>query len=123
MRLQTVTLLAGSVLLVTGIWLMFPTQPFSQVQGVLGQGNVSCDVWLDSRSGDDVQIAARIAWILGYITAYNQYALKPEGDVSGGRNTQEIVNWIAGYCSEHPSDNLYSASAALIDQYKKAGGR
>jgi len=63
------------------------------------------------------------AWILAYITAFNQYGSKPQGDVSGGKDTEEMAAWIDGYCRGHPADNLYRASAALIDEFKQQTGR
>jgi len=98
-------------------------QTAAQEQAVLGQGNVSCGAWLENRKGDDAQVSARTAWILGYITAFNQYGSKPQGDVSGGKDTEEMAAWIDGYCRHHPADNLYRASTALIDDFKQQTGR
>ena len=79
--------------------------------------------WLENRRGDDAQVSARTGWILGYITAFNQYGSKPQGDVSGGKDTEEMAAWIDGYCRHHPADNLYRASTALIDDFKQQTGR
>jgi hypothetical protein len=98
-------------------------QTAAQERAVLGQGNVSCGSWLQNRRGDDAQVAARTAWILGYITAFNQYGAKPQGDVSGGKDTEEMAAWIDDYCRRHPADNVYRASAALVDEFKLQGGR
>src|SRR5207248_6546742 len=78
----------------------------AQEQAVLGQGNVSCSSWVENHRSDDVQGAARVAWILGYITAFNQYGSKPAGDVSEGKNTEEMTAWIDAYCRDHPADNV-----------------
>jgi len=104
--------------------LMFPTNWIAaQEQAVLGQGNVSCGTWLENRSGDSVPIEARIAWILGYITAFNQYGSKPEGDVTGGKGTEQIMAWIDNHCRRHPTDNLHKASATLVDELRQKIGR
>lgn len=103
--------------------LFLTTQIAAQEQAVLGQGNVSCGSWLNDRKGDDVQASSKIAWVLGYVTAFNQYGSKPEGDVSGGKGTEEIMAWIDNYCGQHPSDNLYRASAALVDDFRQKLGR
>jgi hypothetical protein len=66
---------AGSLLFVT-------TQIAAEEHAVLGQGNVSCGSWLNDRKGEDAA-SSRIAWVLGYVTGFNQYGSKPEGDVSG----------------------------------------
>ena len=44
-------------------------------------------------------------------------------DVSGGKGTEEIMAWIDNYCGQHPSDNLYRASAALVDEFRQKLGR
>jgi hypothetical protein len=99
------------------------TQMAAQEQAVLGQGNISCSSWLENRSGGDAQVSARIAWILGYVTAFNQYGSKPQGDVSGGKGTEEMAAWIDDHCRRHPTDNVYRASAALVDELKQQSGR
>jgi hypothetical protein len=90
---------------------------------VLGQGNVSCFSWLNNRKDGDVQASSRTAWILGYVTGSNQYGLKPEGDVSAGKDTDEIMAWIDNYCSQYPNNNLYRASTALVDEFRRKLGR
>ena len=117
MKFHRTALLAASLLLFQTV------QMAAQEQAVLGQGNVSCGSWLEVRTGEDVQVAARTAWVLGYVTAFNQYGSKPEGDVSGGKGTEEIMAWIDSYCGQHPSDNLYRASAALVDEFRQKLGR
>jgi hypothetical protein len=67
--------------------------------------------------------SSRIAWVLGYVTGFNQYGSKPEGDVTGGKGTEEIMTWIDNYCGRHPGDNLYRASAALVDELRQNIGR
>ena len=112
----------GSMLLAGS--LLFPiAQLAAQEQAVLGQGNVSCGSWLNNDKGDDTQASNRTAWVLGYVTAFNQYGSKPEGDVSGGKGTEEIMAWIDNYCGQHPSDNLYRASAALVNELRQKLGR
>jgi hypothetical protein len=117
MKFPQTALVAGSLLFV------LTARIAAQEQAVLGQGNISCSSWLENHRSDDVQGAARTAWILGYITAFNQYGSKPEGDVSEGKNTEEMMAWIANYCRDHPADNVYRASAALVDQFRQKPGR
>jgi len=117
MKFFRIALLAASLLLLQTM------QMAAQEQGVLGQGNVLCGIWLENRRGDDIQVAARTAWVLGYITAFNQYGSKPEGDVSGGKDTQELMAWIDNYCRQNPTENVYRASAALIDEFRQRAGR
>jgi hypothetical protein len=117
MKFHKTALLAASLLLFQTV------QMAAQEKAVLGQGNVSCGSWLENRTGDDVQVVARTAWVLGYVTAFNQYGSKPEGDVSGGKSTEEMMAWIDNYCRQHPTDNVYRASAALVDQFREKTGR
>src|SRR5258707_12671407 len=95
----------------------------AQEQAVLGQGNVSCSSWLENHRSDDVQGTGRTASILGYITAFNQYRSKLERDVSEGKNTEEMTGWIDNYCRDHPADNVYRASATLVDEFRQKTGR
>ena len=106
---------AGSLLFVT-------TQIAAEEHAVLGQGNVSCGSWLNDRKGEDAA-SRRIAWVLGYVTGFNQCGSKPEGDVTRGKGTEEIMAWIDNYCGRHPGDNLYRASAALVDELRTEHGR
>src|SRR5258708_20048458 len=112
------TALVGASLL----WAL-TAQTAAKEQAVLGQGNVSCGSWLENRRGDDAQVSARTAWILGYITAFNQYGSKQQGDVSGGKGTEEMTAWIDDYFRHHPVDNLYWAAPALIDEFKQQTAR
>jgi len=112
------------VLLPAACLLLFPiTQIAAQEQAVLGQGNVSCDAWLIDRRENNAQASGRIAWILGYVTAFNQYGSKPAGDVSAGMDTDEIMVWIDDHCEQHPDDNLYRASAAFVEDFRQKLGR
>jgi hypothetical protein len=112
-----------TALVVASLLCTLAAQTAAQERAVLGQGNISCGSWLENRRGDDAQVSSRTAWILGYITAFNQYGSKPQGDVSGGKDTEEMTAWIDDYCRHHLTDNLYRASAALIDDLKQKTGR
>jgi len=104
--------------------LLLPTtQIAAQEQAVLGQGNVSCNDWLNARRDNSAQASSRIAWILGYVTGFNQYGSKPAGDVSGGMGTEELMMWIDDYCGQHLNDNLYRASAAFVNEFNQMRGR
>ena len=62
---------------------------------------------------------ARVAWVLGYMTAFNQYGSKPEGDVSVGKTTEQIAAAIDDHCKQNAADNVYRASAALVDEFRR----
>jgi hypothetical protein len=88
-------------------------------EAVLGQGNISCVSWIESRGDDNPLAATRTAWVLGFITAFNQYGSKPEGDGSGGKDTEVLMVRINDHCKRHPLDNLYNAAAVLVDELRQ----
>ncbi len=112
MKFPKTTLVAGSLLFV------LTARIAAQGLGVLGQGNVSCSSWLENHTSND----ARTAWILGYVTAFNQYGSSKPSDVSQGTTAEEMMVFINNYCRNHPTDNLYRASAALVDQFRPKPG-
>jgi hypothetical protein len=68
--------------------------------------------------------ASRTAWILGFISAFNQYGLQSQGaDVSEGKNTDELMGWIDNYCRQHQGDDLHTASEAFIDDFRQRNRR
>jgi hypothetical protein len=88
-------------------------------EAVLGQGNISCLSWIESRGDDNPLAATRTAWVLGFVTAFNQYGSKPQGDVSGGKDTEALMARIDDHCKRHPLDNLYNAAAVLVDELRQ----
>jgi hypothetical protein len=112
MKFPKTALVAGSLLFV--LTARIPAQGL----GVLGQGNASCSSWLENHTSND----ARAAWILGYITAFNQYGSSKPSDLTQGTTTEEMMVFINNYCRNHPTDNLYGASAALVNQFRQKPG-
>src|SRR5713101_4368108 len=96
------------------IFFGFLSNQETAAEAVLGQGNILCSSWIESRGDDNPLAATRTAWVLGFVTAFNQYGSKPEGDVSGGKDTEVLMARIDAHCKRHPLDNLYNASAALV---------
>ena len=64
-------------------------------------------------------VPTRTAWVLGFTTAFNQYGSKPERDVSGGKETEALMARIDDHCKRHPLDNLYNASARLVEDLRQ----
>src|ERR1700680_5202576 len=87
----------------------FLSSKVTAAEAVLGQGNISCSSWIESRGDDNPLAATRTAWVLGFITAFNQYRSKTEGDASGGKATEVLMARIDDHCKRHPLDNLYTA--------------
>jgi hypothetical protein len=103
--------------------LLLPVQVTADEHPVLGQGNISCSSWLEGHRTDDPSTTSRIAWVLGFMTAFNQYGSKSQADVSEGKSTEELVAWMDNYCRQHQGDNLHRASAAFIDEFRQRTGR
>ena len=80
--------------------LTLTVQGAAQDLPVLGQGNLSCNSWAERRAGDAIDAATMTAWVLGYMTAYNQYCADPKVDVSGGQHTEEFSKWVDEYCEK-----------------------
>ena len=97
---------------------LLPSQVTSE-EAVLGQGNISCGSWIENRRDNNPLAATRTAWVLGFITAFNQYGTKPQRDVSGGKDTEVLMARIDDHCKRHPLDNLYKAAAALVDELRQ----
>ncbi len=99
------------------LWLL-PLQVIAEQRPVLGQGNISCRLWIEGRQTDDPNAASRTGWVLGFMSAFNQYAWQG-GDVSEGKNTEELMSWIDNYCRKHQDDHLHMASQAFIDDFRQ----
>ena len=95
-------------------------QAVAQELPVLGQGNVSCSSWVDRRAGATAEADTMTAWVLGYITAFNQYASDLLADVSAGQEPGELTAWLDEYCRENATANLYQASAALVEELRQS---
>ena len=101
---------AGSIIIST-MWVV------AAEEAVLGQGNVSCRTWSSDR--DSSEASGRVAWVLGFITAFHQYGSRPERDISSGSSTEQITEAVDDHCAQHPSDNVYGAAVAVIEDYKR----
>ena len=101
------------------IFFGFLSSQVTAAEAVLGQGNILCESWIESRGDDNPIAATRTAWVLGFVTAFNQYGFKPEGDVSGGKVTEVLMVRIDDHCRLHPLDSLYNASDALVDELRQ----
>jgi hypothetical protein len=58
-----------------------------------------------------------IAWIYGYVSAYNEaFSRSPEvaGDLAKDLTDLQVVNWVSDFCSEHPNEFIPAAAQALI---------
>jgi hypothetical protein len=89
---------------------------------ILGQGNVSCGKWTDGRRTNGASALGYSSWVLGYLSAYNSYALKHSSDITQGTDNSGVLAWIDNYCRDNPLENIRSATDALIIELQKRSG-
>lgn len=107
--------LAATLALLPGAASATPDTPRFEV---LGPGAITCEDWASQRQGPDRSAAlSNQDWVLGYITAYNEY-LASNGDVAAGADNESIAAWIDTYCAAHPADVLADAARALIEDLR-----
>ena len=53
---------------VIALWLL-TVQVIADQRPVLGQGNISCSLWLEGRQTDSPSAASRTGWVLGFMSA------------------------------------------------------
>jgi hypothetical protein len=85
-----------------------------------GPGTASCGAWLDTR--DHVSRFDRESWVMGYITAYNRFALSADEDVAKGVDAKGMFAWIDSFCANHPLEDVESASFALVLELRRRNG-
>jgi hypothetical protein len=105
---------ALGVIVISGILLYASSCPAAPATGphAYGPGAVSCAVWTTDQT-NPVRAAADIDWLLGYITAYNEY-VAPGGDVLGSMDYHGARAWLGAYCQAHPFDSVSAAVETLL---------
>ncbi len=83
-----------------------------------GTGNITCESWLEDRTKDGAQAWQRQEWLLGYLSAYNNWVHRGQ-NVAEGRDAKGMFAWIDAYCREHPRDILATATESLILELRK----
>jgi hypothetical protein len=87
---------------------------------VFGAGVDSCGSYLNYRQIPDAEPMATstLAWLEGYLTAYNRYVAK-SGDVLAGKfDASSLQDWLDEYCKANPSDDIVTATKHLLDELK-----
>ncbi len=85
---------------------------------VVGPGAISCGSWLDARRQPEQALALSDSdWVLGYITAYNEY-VAGDGHIDRGTDAEGIDAWIDKYCLARPLDTVADAARALVKALK-----
>src|SRR4029450_9652614 len=62
---------------VIALWLL-TVQVIADQRPVLGQGNISCSLWLEGRQTDSPSAASRTGWALCFMSAVNPYRVTSE---------------------------------------------
>jgi len=87
---------------------------------VRGAGARSCGAWI-SEEGGPYQVENH-EWLLGYISAFNTYALTVDADVTQGIDIDGLYVWMDNYCRAHPLDLIQVAANALISELQHRSG-
>ena len=78
-----------------------------------GVGGSSCAGWTTARKASDVRTVQYKEWLLGYLSAYNNWVHKGQ-NVAGGMDKKGLLAWIDTYCHEHGAEPLVQAAENLI---------
>lgn len=78
----------------------------------IGHGTELCSAWTESRKEG---YSARYGdWLLGYIVGANVWGPTAGRDLLRGRNAPELIEWVDGYCREHPAEVIETAARMLV---------
>jgi hypothetical protein len=58
-------------------------------------------------------------WLLGFVTGYNYFNPKSDGDIASGADSKTLIAWADRYCVEHPLDNHIQLGRALINELER----
>lgn len=83
---------------------------------ILGGGNESCGVWLETRNHESARLQ-RAQWLLGFLTGYNSANSK---GLSRSRQVQlqdgqSALAFVDRYCSNNPLHVVGAATLALVE--------
>jgi hypothetical protein len=90
----------------------------------LGQGNISCGSWIENRRDDNPLAATRTAWVLGFITAFNQYGClyrKLDSAIMVMKSAEDGRNEIRMHT--YDETNRRGQPDRIIREIRNAGGR
>jgi hypothetical protein len=85
----------------------------SSTYQILGAGADGCTEWTDFKRQQDPARYGAIAWMLGYISAFNNYVF-PDGNVNRAASVDDMVAWMDAYCELKPDTTIAAATDALI---------
>jgi len=85
---------------------------------VLGIGAHSCGSWVSDRKANGWAAVVDEAWVVGFLSAYNQFGPAPD-DIAAGTDVAGATGWIDNYCTQHPLETISLATQALINELNK----
>jgi len=89
---------------------------------VLGAGFSSCESWTTDRGADSPNSRFKEQWVLGYVTAMNNWVLP--ADRGAARNLAEedgvegLLDWMDDYCDDNPLVNVGNAVALMASEFQ-----
>jgi hypothetical protein len=104
---------------------------------VKGDGKQSCGTWTKAQAhrppigadgmmrvtSADMDLSSQIAWVLGFVSAFNYYGSATAPDIAGGIDTNGVLAWIDNYCTTHPLDSIATATIELVSELSKRAGQ
>jgi hypothetical protein len=85
---------------------------------ILGAGAYPCGEWTNSRAGNGLMTEHMFSWVLGFLTAYNRYG-PGTSNVSKSFDVEGVEGLVDKYCSQHPLENLATATEGLAMELQK----
>jgi len=85
---------------------------------VLGIGAHSCGSWVADRKANGWAALVDEAWVVGFLSAYNQFGPAPD-NITAGTDIGGANGWMDNYCAQHPLDTVSLATQALINELNK----
>lgn len=82
---------------------------------VHGAGEISCREWIVDRNLDDAGAWQLQQWLLGYVTAYNEW-VRGSADVLEDSDATGFFTTVDEYCGANQSNSVFDAVAAFVDE-------
>jgi len=89
--------------------------PAKDVDGrfaAFGPGARPCTAYAAMRGGSDPLDRDWIAWLTGYLSAFN-VIVPGTFNIVGDYSVEEVLAWLDQYCAAHPDERFANAAAAL----------
>jgi hypothetical protein len=79
----------------------------------LGSGIDSCGKYLSEHAENELAGIAYLAWLQGYLTAFN-HETPGVYNILEGTDIDGAIGWINNYCQQYPTDHFATAASKLI---------